>query len=179
MISIKIFRDLLHFAYCIAAQVYQGFIAVVVTLFPCIVYQLKFETDCIAAAVVVSLCVPRDHNYLELLMRWSMFVSTNRPEHANPFILIAGKDFGTQNGTQEFKNMLLLFILIGGQDFEPKMPSKKYKVNRKFGCKIGIQEQQMQQPKTQDFGIGVRDLHKGLPRLSHCKSSGLSLLEQY
>jgi hypothetical protein len=54
-----------------------------------------------------------------------MFVSTNRPEHANPFILIAGKDFGTQNGTQEFKNMLLLFILIGGQDFEPKMPSKK------------------------------------------------------
>jgi hypothetical protein len=75
------------------------------------VYQLKFETDCIAAAVVVSLCVPRDHNYLELLMRWSMFVSTNRPEHANPFILIAGKDFGTQNGTQEFKNMLLLFYL--------------------------------------------------------------------
>jgi hypothetical protein len=74
-------------------------------------------------------------------MRWSMFVSTNRPEHANPFILIAGKDFGTRNGTQESKNMLLLFILIGGQDFEPKMPSKKDKVNRKFGCKIGIQEQ--------------------------------------
>jgi len=108
-----------------------------------------------------------------------MFVSTNRPEHANPFNLIAGKDFGTQNGTQESKNMLLLFILIGGQDFEPKMPSKKDKVNRRFGCKIGIQEQQMQHPKTQDFVIGVRHLRKGLPRLSHCKSSGLSLLEQY
>ncbi len=55
MISIKIFGDLLHFAYCIAAEVYQGFVAVVATLFPCIVYQLTFETDCIAAAVVVSL----------------------------------------------------------------------------------------------------------------------------
>jgi hypothetical protein len=49
-ISIKIFRDLLHFAYCIAAEVYQGFVAVVATLFPCIVYQLKFETDCIASS---------------------------------------------------------------------------------------------------------------------------------
>jgi hypothetical protein len=95
-----------------------------------------------------------------------MFVSTNRPKNANPFILIAGKDFGTQNGTQESKNMLLLSILIGGQDFEPKMPSKKEKVNQKFGCKIGIQEQQMQL-KTQDFVIGVMHLHKGLPRLSH------------
>ncbi len=40
-----------------------------------------------------------------------MFVSTNRLEHANPFILIAGKDFGTQNSTQESKNMLLLFYV--------------------------------------------------------------------
>jgi hypothetical protein len=29
-------------------------------------------------------------------------------EHVTPFILIGGQDFGTQNGTQESKNMLLL-----------------------------------------------------------------------
>jgi hypothetical protein len=136
--------------------------------------------------------VPRDHNYLELRMRRSMFVSTNRLEHANPFILIAGKDFGTQNGTQESKNMWLLLSWLVDKILEPKMvpknprtcysfylepkmPSKKEKVNQKFGCKIGIQEQQMQ-PKTQDFVIGVMHLHKDSVTF---KSSGLSLLGQY
>jgi hypothetical protein len=57
-------------------------------------------------------------------------------------------------------------MLIGGQDFEPKMPSKKEKVNQKFGCKIGNTRATMQL-KTQDFVIGIMHLHKGLPRLSH------------
>jgi hypothetical protein len=84
--------------------------------------------------------VPRDHSYVELLMRWSMFVSTNRLEHANPFILIAGKRFWNPKWYPRIQEHVTPFILIGGQDFEPKMPSKKEKVNRRFGCKIGIQE---------------------------------------
>lgn len=129
MISIKIFRDLLHLAYCIAAEVYQGFVAVVATLFPCIVYQLKFETDCIAAAFVCQgtttwncswdgpcLLVPTGQNML-ILLSWLLekilepkMVPKNSRTCYSFFILIGGQDFWTQNAIKEGEGKLEIWM---------------------------------------------------------------------